>query len=116
LLGNAILSSAAMCLFFRLIIDSQSGMWVFRREALGKLHPISDGMALSEEMKILAVTHPELRCMEVPIYYGERIGKSKLNLWRDGLANLLFLVRMRMTLGRRRRASVVAAPAPATRP
>ena len=35
LLGNAILSGATMALFFRFIIDSQSGMWVFRRDVLG---------------------------------------------------------------------------------
>ena len=65
-----------------------------------------------------------MRCLEMPIYYGERIGESKLNLWRDGFANLFFLARMRLALGRRRRAAVVrplpapeeeAAPARATR-
>ena len=83
--------------------DSQSGMWVFRREVLNKISPRSDTMALSEELKVLAFTHPELRCMELPIYYGERIGQSKLNIWRDGFGNLFFLVRMRLTLRRRRR-------------
>jgi hypothetical protein len=107
LLGNAILSSTMMCLFFRFIIDSQSGMWVFRRDVLDKIEPTSDGMALSEELKILAFTHPGIRCLEMPIYYGERIGESKLNLWRDGFGNLLFLARMRLTLGRRRRRAVV---------
>ena len=106
LLGNAILSGATVCLFFRFIIDSQSGMWVFRREVLKHIEPRSDGMALSEELKILAFTHPTLRCLEMPIYYGERIGESKLNLWKDGFTNLLFLARMRLTLGRRRRAPV----------
>ena len=107
LLGNAILSSATMALFFRFIIDSQSGMWVFKREVLRRIDPRSDGMALSEELKILAFTHPELRCLEMPIYYGERIGESKLNLWRDGFTNLFFLVKMRLTLGRRRCAPMV---------
>jgi len=107
LLGNAILSGAMMGLFFKFIIDSQSGMWVFRRDVLDKVSPNSDGMALSEELKILAFTHPDLRCMEMPIYYGERIGTSKLNLWKDGFGNLLFLARMRLTLGRRRRAAAV---------
>src|SRR5262245_16395811 len=37
LLGNAILSGTMMCLFFRSIIDSQSGMWVFRRDVLNKI-------------------------------------------------------------------------------
>src|SRR5438552_10260989 len=107
LLGNAVLSSTMMCLFFRFIIDSQSGMWVFRREVLRKIGPRSDSMALSEELKILAFTHRGLRCLEMPIYYGERIGTSKPNTWRDGSGNLSFLVRPRLLLGRRRRAAVV---------
>ena len=107
LLGNAILSGTMMCLFFKFIIDSQSGMWVFRREVLGRIDPQSDSMALSEEIKILAFTHPGIRCLEMPIYYGERIGESKLNLWRDGFGNLFFLAQMRARLGRMRRAAVV---------
>jgi len=107
LLGNAILSGTMMCLFFKFIIDSQSGMWVFRRDVLKTIEPRSDGMALSEELKILAFTHPDLKCLEMPIYYGERIGESKLNLWRDGFGNLFFLAKMRVLLGRRHRAGVV---------
>ena len=125
LLGNAILSGTMMTLYFKFIIDSQSGMWVFRRDILKRVDPRSDGMALSEEIKILAFTHPDLSCLEMPIYYGERIGESKLNLWRDGFANLFFLAKMRLTLGRRRRAAIVtplpaaeeeAAPARAAQP
>ncbi|HLK10080.1 MAG TPA: glycosyltransferase family 2 protein [Candidatus Binatia bacterium] len=113
LLGNAILSGAMMLLFFRYIWDSQSGMWVFRRDKLPLFQPRSDTMALSEEIKILAFTAPELRCLEMPIYYGERIGESKLNIWRDGFYNLWFLLKMRLTLGRRRRAGqVMAFPRP----
>ena len=100
-------------LLWKFIIDSQSGMWVFRRVVLHRIDPRSDTMALSEEIKILAFTHPALRCLEMPIYYGERIGESKLNLWRDGFGNLLFLARMRLSLGRRRRAaSVTPLPIP----
>ncbi len=107
LFGNAILSATLMCLFFKFLVDSQSGMWVFKRDVLKKIVPKSDGMALSEELKILAFTHRDLRCLEMPIYYGERIGTSKLNIWRDGFVNLFFLVQMRLTLGRRRRAASV---------
>jgi hypothetical protein len=82
-------------------------MWVFRRDVLRRIDPQSDSMALSEEIKILAFTHPQIRCLEMPIYYGERIGESKLNLWRDGFGNLFFLAKMRATLGRRRRAVIV---------
>src|SRR5262249_24736407 len=60
LLGNAILSGATMLLFRRFLIDSQSGMWVFRREALPGFQPTSDTMALSPEIKILAFTNPKV--------------------------------------------------------
>ncbi len=98
LLGNAILSGAMMALYFRFIIDSQSGMWVFKKDILEDLDLTSDGMALSEEIKIEAFTHPSVRAIEMPIYYGERIGESKLNIWRDGFYNLFFLIKKRFML------------------
>ena len=104
LFGNAVLSSVTMLLFRRFLVDSQSGMWVFRREALPGFQPLADTMALSQEIKILAFTNPKVRCLEMPIYYGERVGESKLNLWRDGFGNLLQLFKLRMSLGRRRQA------------
>ncbi len=107
LLGNAVLSATTFVLFRCSLIDSQSGMWIFRREILQKIWPQSEGMALSQEIKILAFTHPEIECMEMPIYYGERVGESKLNLWRDGFGNLLQLFKLRLALGKRRRAGVV---------
>jgi glycosyltransferase involved in cell wall biosynthesis len=108
LVGNAVLSSATMLLFRRFLIDSQSGMWIFRREILrDKVQPQSDGMALSQEIKILAFTHPDVVCLEMPIYYGERVGVSKLNLWKDGFGNLIALAKLRFSLGKRRRSASV---------
>jgi len=107
LIGNAVLSSATMLLFRRFLVDSQSGMWVFRRDILQKIQPEHDGMGLSQELKILAFTHRDVRCLEMPIYYGERVGESKLNLWRDGFGNLFALVKLRLTLRRRHRAAKV---------
>ena len=98
LLGNAVLSGAMMLLYFKFIVDSQSGMWVFKKDILEDLDLTSDGMALSEEIKIEAFTHPSVRAIEIPIYYGERIGESKLNIWRDGLYNLFFLLKKRFML------------------
>jgi len=112
LLGNAILSSATMLLYRRFLVDSQSGMWVFRREALPYFQPESDTMALSQEIKILAFTNPKVRCLEMPIYYGERIGESKLNLWKDGFGNLLQLFKLRLDLRGRRRIAGSVTPLP----
>lgn len=95
--GNFILSAATVILFQRMIRDSQSGMWVFRREVLDRISLTSRGMAMSEEFKIKVWTRPDLRCREVdiPFSYSERMGKPKLNLWRDGARNLLFLFALR---------------------
>jgi|SRR5688572_11918208 glycosyltransferase involved in cell wall biosynthesis len=116
LLGNAVLSGVTMALFGRFLVDSQSGMWVFRRDALPRFQPQSDTMALSQEIKILAFTNRDVRCLEMPIYYGERVGESKLNLWRDGFGNLFQLGKLRLTLGRRRRALAKVTPFPRVRP
>jgi glycosyltransferase involved in cell wall biosynthesis len=111
-LGNAILSSTAFLLFRRFILDSQSGMWVLRSEHLSRLQPKSDGMAFSQEIKILAFTDPDLRCLEMPIFYGQdRIGQSKLNLWRDGFGNLFHLFSLWLGLSRRRH-RLAARPVP----
>jgi glycosyltransferase involved in cell wall biosynthesis len=113
-LGNWILNVVQALLFGHYVSDSQSGMWVFRRSILPLLDLTSDGMPLSEEIKIEAFSHPTLKTRELPIYYRARVGDSKLSIWKDGFRNLLFLFRKRwMMFGfvRRRRAQrAVAAP------
>jgi glycosyltransferase involved in cell wall biosynthesis len=94
-IGNWVLTVATLVLFLRPIRDSQSGMWVFRRKILPLLRLKSDGMALSEEIKIEAIRHPAVRFGEKHIDYRPRIGEVKLRKWRDGFENLWFLVRMR---------------------
>ena len=108
-------SKSPLRLFGKFLVDSQSGMWVFRRDALPRFQPEADTMALSQEIKILAFTNPQVRCLEMPMYYGERVGESKLNLWRDGFGNLLQLLTLRLTLGRRRRALATVTPFPRSR-
>ena len=93
-LGNWVLTVAAAVLFFRPIRDSQSGMWVFRRASLERMHLTSDGMPFSEEIKLEAVLRG-LRFGEAHIPYGVRVGDVKLQKWRDGWSNLLFLLRKR---------------------
>lgn len=92
--GNWVLTVAAALLFLKPIRDSQSGMWVFRRELLDRLHLTSDGMPFSEEIKLEALLR-RCRFGETHIPYGARIGEVKLQKWRDGWDNLTFLVRKR---------------------
>src|SRR3954451_4339801 len=93
--GNLILSLAMSVLFFRWVRDSQSGMWVFRREILKQMKLESDGMAFSEEIKIEAILNPRIRFGEISIQYSSRVGETKLNAWRDGFQNIAFLLKKR---------------------
>lgn len=92
-LGNRVLSLTARVLFRVKVRDSQSGMWVFRRSLLASLTLESDGMAMSEEIKIEAFR--KAKAAEVPITYRVRVGEVKLQSWRDGLGNLRFLFKKR---------------------
>ncbi len=94
-IGNWILTVGMMLLFGRVVRDSQSGMWVFRSEIYPLMHLTSDGMPLSEEIKIEAIRHPRIRFGEYHVNYHPRVGEVKLEKWRDGIRNLLFLVRKR---------------------
>ena len=93
--GNKILSLAMSLLFFRWVWDSQSGMWVFSRAALAKMRLESDSMSFSEEIKIEAMMNPEIGFKEIYVDYSNRVGEIKLQPWRDGMKNLLFLFRKR---------------------
>ncbi len=92
--GNMVLTMTTRLLFGVKIKDSQSGMWIFRREILKDLKLTSDGMPFSEEIKIEAWS--KFKCEEVPIEYRERKGEVKLNTWEDGLKNLIFLFKKRL--------------------
>ena len=93
-LGNRVLTVATAVLFGHPIRDSQSGMWVFRRALLERFRLTSDGMAFSEEIKLEAL-RVGAAFGEEHVAYGQREGEVKLQKWRDGWANLTFLVRKR---------------------
>ncbi len=96
--GNFVLTIATGLLWFRPLRDSQSGMWVFRRSVLPRLKLTSDGMPLSEEIKIEAIEKLGPRFAEIGIDYRPRIGEVKLQKWRDGWRNLSFLFAKRFGL------------------
>jgi glycosyltransferase involved in cell wall biosynthesis len=95
--GNRILSITMSILFLRWVSDSQSGMWVFRRDALAKMRLTSDGMAFSEEIKIEAIRNREIGFREISINYSQRIGEKKLQPWKDGMRNIAFLIKKRLS-------------------
>ncbi|HEX2021325.1 MAG TPA: glycosyltransferase family 2 protein [Candidatus Thermoplasmatota archaeon] len=96
--GNWVLSGAGRLLFLVKVKDSQSGMWILKRSIVPRLKLTSDGMPLSEEIKIEAFTKSDLRCKEIPIEYRVRVGDVKLSSWKDGWKNLSFLFKKRLGL------------------
>ncbi|MFA5944106.1 MAG: glycosyltransferase family 2 protein [Candidatus Thermoplasmatota archaeon] len=96
--GNWVLSSTARGLFGLRLRDSQSGMWIIRRTALGALdvERMADGMAFSQEIKIEAIRRLDGRFKEVPAGLRPRIGTPALASWRDGLGNLKALYAWRL--------------------
>lgn len=93
--GNKILSLTMSLLYGIWIKDSQSGMWVFRKDALYKMKLESNGMSFSEEIKIEAIINKDIKFKEVPIDYSQRAGEAKLRPWKDGFKNILFLFKKR---------------------
>jgi glycosyltransferase involved in cell wall biosynthesis len=94
--GNRILSILMSVLFLTWVNDSQSGMWVFRRSALELMNLTSDGMAFSEEIKVEAIRNRKIGFREMFINYSQRVGEIKLQPWRDGIRNVLFLLKKRV--------------------
>ena len=92
--GNFILATALRILFFINIKDSQSGMWIFKKEALEKIHPLeefNDGMPFSEELKIEMFSAKTVKAKEIPSKLYAREGEVKLESFKDGWRNLKFL-------------------------
>ena len=81
-------------------MDSQSGMWIFRTDALPRIKPLEDfddGMPFSEEIKIEMFSCKHLRTMEIPSTLSLREGEVKLQSFGDGWKNLKFLFKKRIT-------------------
>ena len=96
-IGNIILTGVMGLLFGFSLKDSQSGMWIIRKELLDRLTLESGGMALSQEIKIKAIRATKA-WRQVPIQYRKRVGEVKLNAVRDGLGNLVNLFKLRRQL------------------
>ena len=97
------LGNFGLTVFFNILTksrikDSQTGMWVFKKGFLKKIKLRSDGMPLSEEIKMEAVLGKEIKFREYNIGYYERTGKTKLNAFHDGWINLKFLFLKRLRI------------------
>ncbi len=98
--GNKLLSFGTRTLFGWPYKDSQSGMWIFRRQIWDHLDVRSSGMPFSQELKIEAHVRG-FKCAEMPIGYRARAGEVKLNTIADGIGNIVHLLNKRRQLGLR---------------
>ena len=92
--GNLMLATALRILFLLKIRDSQSGMWIFKKDSLQKIQPLesfNNGMPFSEEIKIEMFSAKTVRTREIASTLYTRAGEVKLESFRDGWKNLKFL-------------------------
>jgi glycosyltransferase involved in cell wall biosynthesis len=95
-LGNFIFATLVSLIGNQRVSDSASGQRVLRRDALPPLYPLPDGLNFTPVMSTRAI-HENLRTVEVPIPYSERVGRSKLSVVRDGYRFLKSIVTTAMT-------------------
>jgi len=94
--GNAILSLLVRLLFWTNMRDPESGMWVFRKNILGKLKLGSDSWPFSHELKLEACFYGKFPWKEVPIHYKARYGQSKLcRAWQVGFDDFCHIIKKR---------------------
>jgi glycosyltransferase involved in cell wall biosynthesis len=90
-LGNLLFARLLTMIGRVAVSDTASGMRVFRKSALRLLSPLPDGLNLTPVMSTRAV-HEPMHVVEVAIPYEERVGRSKLNVIKDGLRFLETIV------------------------
>lgn len=104
--GNLTLAWTLQILYLVDIRDSQSGMWIFKRNALDQIQPLEafhDGMPFSEEIKIEMFTNKRIKAKEIPSTLFAREGQVKLESFKDGIKNFKFLFKKRVSPSKRTR-------------
>lgn len=93
LFGNKLLTFFTNIIFHINLKDSQSGMWVLKKNSIKNFAITSIGMAFSTEIKIYCALNPDIKFNETHIEYHNRLGDSKLSPLKDGFIILqkLFL-------------------------
>lgn len=98
-MGNFIVNTVFSLLFLKRIRDTQTGMKVFSRDTYLKMSLKENGMPFSTEV-LTEACRKRLRITEIRIGYYNRIGISKLNMFKDGVRILRFMIRERLRFKR----------------
>jgi dolichol-phosphate mannosyltransferase len=82
ILSNIIVSLFLGLRFLRIFTDVQTGYWAFSRKAVETLYPRLKAKGFEIEMEIFVLTlDVGLKCIEVPVGYKKRLGKTKFRLF-----------------------------------
>ena len=79
------------------ITDSASGMRVIKKSSLEKIYPLPDGLHFTPSMSCRAVMDENIKILEIPMRYEERVGESKLGVIRDGIRFLKTIIDIALT-------------------
>lgn len=97
-LGIRILNLEALLLYGYPIKDILTGMWVVKKEAFKKLDLKEGGWNLSPEVKLAAISHPEIKFAQYHIPHFCRNGNlSKQKIWETGWGHLIYILKRRFT-------------------
>lgn len=91
--GNKLLTAFIRALYHVPLTDSQSGMRAIRRSALDRLTLQSPNMPFASEM-IIEGQKEGLVFAEVPVRYRKRVGRPKLEPFKDALSIIFITVRL----------------------
>jgi hypothetical protein len=97
--GNQVLNICFGIIYGKFLKDSQSGMWVMRRNRLALFDLRGSSWEFSSEIKIEGIINPNVKFGEEHIHYAPRVGKSHFHAWHKailvGLCDIWFLIARR---------------------
>lgn len=94
-LGVRVLNLEIAILYGLKIHDSLSGMWVFTKDVVEKLHLTEGDWNLSPQIKINAYQALHSQFKELKIVQKNRYGETKQNYFKTGGGHLLWIIRNR---------------------
>jgi glycosyltransferase involved in cell wall biosynthesis len=90
--GVIILNTTILALYGKIVHDSLTGMWVFKKEKINQLRFMEGGWDFSLEIKLRALTSPDIAYEEVHIPYKDRVlGNSKQKIFQTGFNHFKYL-------------------------
>jgi len=97
-LGVFILNTEVKLLYGFPMQDILSGMWLMDRQARKKMQLSCGDWNLSPEIKLAALTHPEIHFGEFHIEHALRAGESKQLIWKTGFEHLFYILSRRFLI------------------